>query len=61
MPSLRPGERSRDDVTTIVMWQRAGPASGRVTKEFLIAAAGTVLGIITTILNFNWMRTRRRL
>lgn len=35
--------------------------SERVTKGFLVAAAGTVLGIITTILNFNWVRTRRRL
>jgi hypothetical protein len=33
----------------------------RVTKGFRVAAAGTVLGVITTILNFNWMRTRRRL
>lgn len=31
------------------------------TKGFLVAAAGSVLGVITTILNFNWMRTRRRL
>jgi mannose/fructose/N-acetylgalactosamine-specific phosphotransferase system component IIC len=29
-------------------------------KGFLLAAAGTVLGVITTVLNFNWMRTRRR-
>jgi mannose/fructose/N-acetylgalactosamine-specific phosphotransferase system component IIC len=34
--------------------------TGRTGKGFLIAAAGTVLGVITTILNFNWMRTRRR-
>ena len=27
---------------------------------FLLAAAGAVLGVITTVLNFNWMRTRRR-
>jgi mannose/fructose/N-acetylgalactosamine-specific phosphotransferase system component IIC len=29
-------------------------------KGFVLAAAGTVLGVITTVLNFNWMRTRRR-
>ena len=29
-------------------------------KGFLLAAAGTVLGVITTVLTFNWMRTRRR-
>jgi mannose/fructose/N-acetylgalactosamine-specific phosphotransferase system component IIC len=34
--------------------------TGRTSKGFLLAAAGTVLGVITTILNFNWMRTRRR-
>ena len=28
-----------------------------VTKGFVFATAGTVLGVITTILNFNWMRT----
>jgi hypothetical protein len=33
---------------------------GPTGKGFLLAAAGTVLGVITTILNFNWMRTRRR-
>ncbi len=30
-------------------------------KGMLLGASGAVLGIITTILNFNWMRTRRRL
>jgi hypothetical protein len=29
-------------------------------KGFLLAAGGTVLGVITSILTFNWMRTRRR-
>lgn len=29
-------------------------------KGLLIGASGAVLGIITTILNFNWMRTSRR-
>jgi mannose/fructose/N-acetylgalactosamine-specific phosphotransferase system component IIC len=29
-------------------------------KGFVLAAAGTVLGVITTVLTFNWMRTRRR-
>jgi hypothetical protein len=30
-------------------------------KGVLLGASGAVLGIITTLLNFNWMRTRRRL
>jgi hypothetical protein len=30
-------------------------------KGMLLGASGAVLGIITTVLNFNWMRTRRRL
>jgi hypothetical protein len=30
-------------------------------KGLLLGATGAVLGIITTLLNFNWMRTRRRL
>lgn len=29
-------------------------------KGLLLGASGAVLGIITIILNFNWMRTRRR-
>ena len=29
-------------------------------KGFVLSSAGTVLGLITTILTFNWMRTRRR-
>jgi hypothetical protein len=29
-------------------------------KGLLFGASGAVLGIITTLLNFNWMRTRRR-
>jgi hypothetical protein len=35
--------------------------SGRPTRGVLLGAAGTVLGIVTTVLNVNWMRTRRRL
>jgi hypothetical protein len=34
--------------------------TGRAGKGFILAAAGTVLGVITTVLNFNWLRTRRR-
>ena len=34
--------------------------SERPGKGLLIGAAGAVLGIVTTLLNFNWMRTRRR-
>ncbi len=30
-------------------------------KGLLLGATGAVLGIVTTLLNFNWMRTRRRL
>jgi mannose/fructose/N-acetylgalactosamine-specific phosphotransferase system component IIC len=39
---------------------KRGKETGRTGRGFLIAAAGTVLGVITTILNFNWMRTRRK-
>ncbi len=34
---------------------------GRPTRGLLLGAAGVVLGVVTTLLNFNWMRTRRRL
>jgi hypothetical protein len=34
---------------------------GRPSRGLLLGAAGTVLGIVTTLLNLNWMRTRRRL
>jgi hypothetical protein len=30
-------------------------------KGLLLGASGAVLGIVTAVLNFNWMRTRRRL
>jgi hypothetical protein len=30
-------------------------------KGFLLGGSGAVLGVITTLVNFNWMRTRRRL
>jgi hypothetical protein len=30
-------------------------------KELLLGTSGAVLGFITILLNFNWMRTRRRL
>ena len=30
-------------------------------KGLLLGASGAVLGIVTSLLNFNWMRTRRRL
>lgn len=32
-----------------------------LSRGLLMGAAGTVLGVITTLLNVNWMRTRRRL
>ena len=34
--------------------------AGRADRNLLLGASGAVLGIITTLLNFNWMRTRRR-
>jgi hypothetical protein len=36
--------------------QDAGPPN----RNLLLGAAGAVLGVITTLLNLNWMRTRRR-
>lgn len=35
--------------------------SDQVSRGFVLGAAGTVLGVITTLLTFNWMRTRRRM
>ena len=35
--------------------------SNRFSRGYLLGAAGTVIGVITTLLNFNWMRTRRRI
>ena len=32
----------------------------RSRGDLLLAGAGVALGMITTVLNFNWMRTRRR-
>jgi hypothetical protein len=34
--------------------------AGRPNRNLLLGAAGAVLGVITTLLNLNWMRTRRR-
>jgi hypothetical protein len=34
---------------------------GRPNKNLLFGAGGLVLGLITSVLNVNWMRTRRRL
>ena len=39
---------------------RAREGSGP-TRGLLLGAAGAVLGVITTMLNVNWMRTRRRI
>ena len=33
---------------------------GRPSRNLLLATAGSVLGVLTTLLNINWMRTRRR-
>jgi hypothetical protein len=33
----------------------------QLNRNLALAGAGTVLGIITSLLNVNWMRTRRRL
>ena len=37
------------------------PRGAASTRGLLLGAAGTVLGALTTVLNFNWMRTRRRI
>jgi hypothetical protein len=34
--------------------------AGGANRNLLLGASGAVLGIITTLLNVNWMRTRRR-
>ena len=34
---------------------------GRPSRGLLLGAAGTVLGVVTTLMNVKWMRTRRRL
>ena len=33
---------------------------GRPSRNLLLATAGSVLGVLTTLLNINWLRTRRR-
>ena len=33
---------------------------GRPSPNLLLATAGSVLGVLTTLLNINWLRTRRR-
>jgi hypothetical protein len=35
--------------------------SDGLSRGLLLGAAGTLLGVLTTVMNFNWMRTRRRL
>jgi hypothetical protein len=35
--------------------------SKHASKVRFLGASGAVLGIVTTLMNFNWMRTRRRL
>jgi hypothetical protein len=55
---------SAESITgTVLGVQAIGRARevGRPNKNLLLAAAGVVLGIITSLLNVNWMRTRRRL
>jgi mannose/fructose/N-acetylgalactosamine-specific phosphotransferase system component IIC len=53
-------ESTSGTVLGLVAAGRSQETGGRTSKGFLMAAAGTVLGVITTILNFNWMRTRRK-
>jgi hypothetical protein len=55
---------STETVTGTILGLRAASSarnSEQPGKGLLLGASGAVLGIITTILNFNWMRTRRRL
>ena len=33
----------------------------QLSRGFVLGAAGALLGIITTLLNFTWLRTRRRI
>ncbi len=37
-----------------------GEGLGSHPRSFAVAAAGVVIGVITTLLNLNWMRTKRR-
>jgi hypothetical protein len=39
---------------------RSGGGAG-ASRGFLLGAGGAVLGVVTMLLNFNWMRTRRRI
>jgi zinc transporter ZupT len=47
-------------VLGLVVASRASDAK-QPGKGLLLGAAAAVLGVIATIQNFNWMRTRRRL
>jgi hypothetical protein len=40
--------------------KRSRKAEG-LSRGLLLSATGIVLGVLTTVMNFNWMRTRRRL
>jgi hypothetical protein len=40
---------------------RAQETGSGLTRSSVMGAAGAVLGVITTLLNVNWMRTRRRM
>jgi hypothetical protein len=53
-------ESTLGTVLGVTAVQRSRQADG-LSRGLLLGAAGTVLGILTTVMNFNWMRTRRRL
>jgi uncharacterized BrkB/YihY/UPF0761 family membrane protein len=44
-----------------LMAARHASDSEQPGKELLLGGSGAVLGIITALMNINWMRTRRRL
>ena len=43
----------------VAVERRRGPA--RPVRGLLLGASGAVLGVLTSVLTFNWMRTKRRL
>jgi hypothetical protein len=52
---------SLETIGGTVLGLKAASRAQRGGNGLVLGASGALLGVITTIMNFNWMRTRRRL